>query len=204
VRAVGEQFARPTGILGILAGVVMAGSNRDLNRWAVSLLDLRGDERVLEVGFGPGVAIQELSRSVPDGFVFGLDGSGVMLRQASRRNARAIREGRVALALGDVAGVADLCASGAPFDRILSVNSAPFWEDRPARLRDLLGQLRPGGGIALAVQPREPGVTEETALRVGEGLLADLAETGLSRLSLERKPLKPVSAVCAIGFRDAT
>src|SRR5919108_4897925 len=95
-----RQFGHPRGIAGRMAGWVMAHrrSNRQRNRWVVSLLEVQPTDRVLEVGFGPGVAIAELSRRVgASGHIYGVDHSAVMLRQASRRNAAAIRAGRVTL-----------------------------------------------------------------------------------------------------------
>ncbi len=51
-------------------------------------------EQVLEIGFGPGPAIAELSRRIGDsGHVYGIHHSDVMLRQASRRDASAIAAG---------------------------------------------------------------------------------------------------------------
>jgi hypothetical protein len=65
------QFGRPTGLWGRAAGSLMAhrSSNRLRNAWAVSMLDVRPDDRVLEFGFGPGVAIRELARLASEGSV---------------------------------------------------------------------------------------------------------------------------------------
>jgi ubiquinone/menaquinone biosynthesis C-methylase UbiE len=66
-------------------------SNRQRNSWVVSLLDLRPADRVLEINFGPGLAIAELARRAGDsGHVYGIDHSDVMLPQAARRNAAAM------------------------------------------------------------------------------------------------------------------
>jgi spermidine synthase len=64
VEHVRAQFGRPAGLGGRMAGWVMAhrSSNRRRSAWAVSLLGVERDDRVLEIGFGPGVAIRELSR----------------------------------------------------------------------------------------------------------------------------------------------
>jgi SAM-dependent methyltransferase len=75
--------------------------NRQRNRCVVSLLEVQPTDRVLEIGFGPGLAIAELSRRVgEEGHVYGIDPSEVMLQQATRRNAAAIAAGRVTLTLG--------------------------------------------------------------------------------------------------------
>ena len=99
IRRVRAQFARPTGVSGRVVGWIMASraSNRRRNVWTVSLLDVQRHDRVLEIGFGPGIAVREISRLAVEGYVCGLDHSEEMLRQATRRNAAAIRTGRVDL-----------------------------------------------------------------------------------------------------------
>jgi hypothetical protein len=55
-----RMFGRPKGIVGRLGGMIMARVNRDAAAQVIELLDVRSDDKVLEVGFGPGVAIQLL------------------------------------------------------------------------------------------------------------------------------------------------
>ena len=95
-RDVVSQGGQPRGAAGSVTGWVFAHrpSNRRRNGWVVSLLDVQPTDQVLEIGFGPGVAIAELARAGA-GQVYGIDPSDVMLLQASRRNAAAIRAGRV-------------------------------------------------------------------------------------------------------------
>jgi SAM-dependent methyltransferase len=166
IDAVRAQFGRPTGIWGRAAGLLMAhrASNRKRNGWAVSLLDARSDDRVLEVGFGPGLAIRELSRIAADGYVCGMDHSELMLRSASRRNADSLRRGVVDLRLGSVD---ELPEFDAPFDKILAGNATMFWSEPVARRAELRQLLRPGGLIAVAHQPRGPGATDETSAAKG-------------------------------------
>ena len=54
--AIVRQFGRPTGIVGRLVGLVMATrtSNRERNRRTIELLQIQPDDRVLEIGYGPG------------------------------------------------------------------------------------------------------------------------------------------------------
>src|ERR687897_619834 len=131
--AVRAQFGRPTGVWGRAAGLLMAhrSSNRRRNAWAVSLLDVRPDDRVLELGFGPGLAIRELSRLAAAGHVCGIDHSELMLRRAKRLNAEGLGRGVVDLRLGSVE---DLPAFDELFDKILAVNATLFWSEPLARL----------------------------------------------------------------------
>jgi len=195
-----SQFRRPTGFWGGVAGRIMArrASNRERSRWTVALLDVQPADWVLEIGFGPGLALGWAAEKASAGLVMGVDHSEVMLRQAARRHARAIEEGHVVLQLGAVERMPDL---GVGFDRILAVNVAQFWAQPAAPLRGLRERLRPGGRIALTVQPRNRGATEADATRTGERLAAALREAGFRNVRVERLPLRPVSAVCALGER---
>ncbi len=102
VMAIRSQFMWPRGFAGWLAGWEMAlrSSNRKRNVWAVGLLGVEPTDRVLEIGFGPGIAIRELSRRASHGLVCGVDQSEIMVRQATRRNMDAVRAGRVDLRCG--------------------------------------------------------------------------------------------------------
>jgi len=53
LRPLFEQFGRPSGLLGRLAGRIMAKADAD-DRWVTDLLEVRPDDRVLDVGCGPG------------------------------------------------------------------------------------------------------------------------------------------------------
>ena len=198
MKALVAQFHRPHGLGGRAAGWVMAhrGSNRTRNAWAASLLDVQAEDRVLEIGFGPGIAIDAMARRSTRGLVVGVDHSELMVRRATRRNAAAVRAGRVDLRLGNAE---QLPAFDEPFDKVLAVNSLMFWDDPVARLRDLRGLLRPGGLIAIAFQPRAPGSTDETARRAGQEIAGHFATAGFTDVRVESLPLKPTAVVCVLG-----
>jgi len=174
-------------------------SNRRRNAWAVSLLDVRRDDRVLEIGFGPGIAISELSARAPEGYVCGLDHSAMMVRHAARRNADAVQRGEVDLRLGSAES---LPAFEAPFDKVLAVNVALFWDQPVELLGNLRRVLRTGGRIAIAFQPRGPGATDEVATTTGRQLVRALGEAGFSQVRLETLELKP-AVVCALGVNGS-
>ncbi|MER5644335.1 class I SAM-dependent methyltransferase [Streptosporangium sp. NPDC002524] len=193
LRELVSQAHHPRGIVGRVVGWIFAHrhSNRRRNIWAVSLLDVRPTDRVLEIGFGPGIAIAELAARATRGHVFGVDHSLAMVRQATRRNAAAVRARRVRLTH---ASVERLPSFGEPLDAVLAVNSAGFWPDPVERLRELRRLLRPVGRIALVSQPRCPGATRDTTTRAAQELQDMLTQAGFVHLRVETLDLDPPAA----------
>jgi SAM-dependent methyltransferase len=136
------HFVRPTASPGAGWEMALRLSNRKRNQWAVALLEVQPQDHILEIGFGPGLAIRELARRATDGFVLGIDYSAVMVRQAAARNRAAVEQGRVELRLGSTLDLRDFSEM---FDKALAVNNFGMWSEPEARLKDLRGALRPGG-----------------------------------------------------------
>jgi ubiquinone/menaquinone biosynthesis C-methylase UbiE len=143
-----NQFALPYGAVGRVVGWLMAVINSDMERCAVDALGLHGTESALEIGFGPGVGVARLARRLPGGRVAGIDPSVVMLTQASRRNRRAIREGRVELRDGTASLLPwnDGC-----FDAVVSVNNIQEWPNLSSDLAEIRRVLTPRGRLSIAV-----------------------------------------------------
>ena len=191
------QAHHPRGAAGWVTAWEMAlrPSNRQRSRWVVSLLDVQPADRVLEIGFGPGLAIAALARAGA-GHVYGADHSGVMVRAAARRNAAAIRAGRVTLLRASADQLPP--ALDGPFDAILAINALAFWPEPAERLADLRRRLAPGGRVAIASQPRCPGATADTSRATGRQLGQLLTQAGFTQLSTSTLPLSPPVA-CVLG-----
>jgi SAM-dependent methyltransferase len=202
--AVGQGH-HPRGAAGSVTGWVFAHrpSNRQRNRWAVSLLNVQPADQVLEIGFGPGIAIAALARAGA-GHVYGIDHSAVMLRQASRRNSAAIRAGRVTLVNAPAEQFPP--ALDGPFDAILAVNSLGFWPAPAERLAELRRRLAPGGRIAIVSQPRCHGATAGTSRSAAGEIENLLRSAGFAHLSTETLPLRPpvICVLAASPVPDAT
>ncbi|HTS77020.1 MAG TPA: class I SAM-dependent methyltransferase [Bryobacteraceae bacterium] len=188
------QFSKPSGPLGWLAGQIMARRNRERSEFVLALVDCAPSDRVLEIGFGPGMDIQRLSRTAA--FVAGVDHSSLMLSQAGRRNGAAIREGRVKLELGTANA---LPFPDAHFDKIFAINSAQFWKDLATTLEEVRRVLKPGGMLALAIQPRNKNATDQHAFQAGKGFADAMKKAGFENIVSESRQTAPVSTVCVIG-----
>lgn len=84
---VGQQFGKPSGVLGGLAGRFMARNNAVLNRWvAAQAVEVAQPDRILEIGSGPGVGTAALLDAVPGATLLAVDPSPGMVRQLAWRN----------------------------------------------------------------------------------------------------------------------
>src|SRR5215831_17295545 len=92
-----RAFGRPQGVIGRLGGMIMARTNRDCAAWVIGLLDVKPNDAVLEIGFGPGAGIALLAERTKAGHIAGIDPSPEMIGQATARNAAAIGRGQVEL-----------------------------------------------------------------------------------------------------------
>ncbi|KOP28370.1 methyltransferase type 11 [Hapalosiphon sp. MRB220] len=144
------MFGRPKGILGQLGGFILARTKHDFTQWVIDLLEIQPDEKVLEVGFGPGVGIEILATAVSTGYVAGVDYSQEMVKQARVRNEKAIETGLVQLQYGSVE---KLPFANDTFDKALAINSMQVWSDAMVGLRSIWRVMKVGGKIALGFTP---------------------------------------------------
>lgn len=143
-----HAFNHPTGVFGWMGGIFMARENRETARRALQLLEVQPHDKVLEIGFGPGVGIELLANSSPAHAVAGVDPSPEMCEQARVRNAANVRAGKVTLWRAPVEA---LPFSNATFDKALAIRSLDLWPDTGAGLREIRRVIRSGGRIVIAV-----------------------------------------------------
>ncbi len=192
------QFRRPHGVVGALAGWVMANrpSNVERNRWTVGLLDVLPDDRVLEIGCGPGLSLAACVAKLGAGRVVGIDHSGLMIKQAAKRNATALNQGMLELHTG---GLDILPKLSLQFTKVFSVNVAQFFPDKPAAFRAIADAMTPGGLMATTYQPRTPKPTEANALDMAKTFTAALEAAGFVELRTELLPMRPAPVVCVLA-----
>jgi ubiquinone/menaquinone biosynthesis C-methylase UbiE len=143
-----RMFGRPKGLLGKLGGILMARMNYECATWVVDLLHIQPNDKVVEVGFGPGVGIQLLAGLASTGYVAGVDSSEEMVEQATERNAKT--KTSVDLRRGSVES---LPFEDNMFDKALAINSMQVWPDATAGLREIRRVLKGGARIALGFTP---------------------------------------------------
>jgi len=148
----GNQAANPRGIFGRFMGRMMTKSNMASNKWVVSLLNVNPDDIVLEIGFGPGTALQEILKITTNGHVAGIDISKLMVDQANQLNKKAVSDGRLDLREGQAASMPWDANS---FDKVLAVNVVYLWPDLSIVFNEIIRVLKPNGKVVLYLAPIE-------------------------------------------------
>lgn len=148
-RLVAKQLSNPTGLGGAIIQFLMNRGNARLNDFAAGQLALQEQDRVLEIGFGGGVALAGLlSRSRR---VWAVDRSSDVVASAQRRFSAAIKTGAADFRVG---AVEDLPFPAAAFDAALTVNTVYFWKSLEAGMQELRRVLAPGGRLAIGFVPK--------------------------------------------------
>ncbi len=195
------QFKHPRGLLGRIAGWILANraSNLARNRWTVDLLALGPADRVLEIGCGPGVGLELCLARGKSVSAVGVDHSALMIKQAGKRNRRAVKARRLTLVEGTLDA---LPANAGPFDKVFSINLIQFVDDKRDFVRQVGRLMKPGGVFATTYQPRSAKATRDDALTLAKALSEILAGEGFLSVRTEELPLRPVPAVCVIARKS--
>jgi SAM-dependent methyltransferase len=169
-----HQAEKPRGAMGVVMGWFLESGNAVQNRATVDALDPPPGAAVLEIGFGPGQALEMLARTHPLGLVAGVDHSELMVARARHRLRANRGDAALDLRLGDAG---DLPFPDERFDAVFAVNSFHLWPDQARALAEMAGVLKPGGDLLLSIRDfrtegrfEAPGKGAETAKAAAEML----------------------------------
>jgi ubiquinone/menaquinone biosynthesis C-methylase UbiE len=113
-------------------------------RSVVEALQIRPDDRVLEIGCGHGVAATLVCERLTRGHLTAIDRSAKMIEAATRRNAAYVAAGRAEFL---VARLEELDLGERRFDKVFAVRVGLFHRE-PDRARRLVAPwLAPGGEV---------------------------------------------------------
>jgi cyclopropane fatty-acyl-phospholipid synthase-like methyltransferase len=118
--------------------------------WAVEQLKIAGDERLLEIGCGRGVAVSLICPPLTTGTITAIDRSEIAISAARQKNAAHLASGKVSFRH---AALEDLTGPPRSFDKIFAVNVNLFWLGATRGL-DVVGKLlAPDGALFLFYEP---------------------------------------------------
>lgn len=122
-RKIGMQFKKPTGFLGRLVSSLMIKGNRSYYETVLKDLKIHSNDKILEIGYGPGIGINLISKRFETCDIYGIDFSELMYTRATNRNKQFIDNNRVYLLFGDFV---ETDISTSDFDKIFCINVVYF------------------------------------------------------------------------------
>lgn len=147
--------------------------NPKSNRLVVDYAALSSDDRVLDIGCGPGSAVRAAATVVSEGRAAGVDRSAAMIEIARRRSAGFDNVGF------DVGTAESLPFGAGAFTVAWTAHSLHHWSKPEDGLREVLRVLRPGGRLFVVENKStgEHGLTLDRAIDL-QYLLGDLGFVG--------------------------
>lgn len=161
--------------------------------WAVEQLELHPNDRVLEIGCGPGIAASLVCERLEGGHLTAIDRSPSAIAAARQRNSECIKAGKATFL------AASLNTAGlrpAAFHRAYAINVNIFWLDPVAELAMIRRVLRPDGLLLLVYHP--PAASK--ILRITSSCSRFLRESGFSRVSTRVAEGYAIPIVSISGF----
>ena len=138
---IAKQFSRPAGVGGKLISTVMNRQNRPLYVHTIRMLALSDGDSVLDVGCGNGYVLDMLARRFDCEYA-GIDVSPSIIKTASQRNNRAVKNGKMKLMCQDVG---KMTFADNTFSRAYSINTVYFWGSLDDVMDEIWRILKPGG-----------------------------------------------------------
>ena len=165
-------------------------------QWAVDVLAVEPNDRLLEIGCGKGVAISLVCERLAGGTILAIDRSEKMIEAAKRRNADHVAAGVAAFRTASL-HLADL--GDARFDKIFAINVGLFWRGRSVRELGIIGEhLAPEGRLFLFHEP-PPG---NAVLPIPETLPALLEDSGFAVVEILQKTLGRTRVGCVVAQKN--
>jgi len=148
---IGNQFKKPEGFGGKVISFMMKNANKIAYNKVIQILDISQNDRILEIGYGPGIGIDMIASSI-DCHVTGIDFSELMFLEAQKRNITHLENKKVDLHFGDFLNYE---SGGNYYDKIFCINVIYFWDNLEKPFLKIKSELKDGGVFCIYMAHRD-------------------------------------------------
>lgn len=139
----------------------MAWGHRDFYSNTAKVLNIRQDDRLLEIGFGSGHFIKDYASHAS--LIAGIDLSPEMVNLASSVNRELVQMGKAEFRVGDAAS---LPYGDCEFTAVVGIETFFFWQKPVETLREIHRVLEPGGRLVIEMAyNKEDGLSHAKDVR---------------------------------------
>jgi ubiquinone/menaquinone biosynthesis C-methylase UbiE len=144
------QLCRPFGLFGkFVMADFLNKHNEKMNHFAVERLDIQPTDKVLDIGFGGGITIEEMLQTINTGKIYGVEFSQIMVEQAKQKFKPEIYSNKVSIEFGDVKQLSFIENT---FDKVCTVNTIYFWNEPLASLQEIKRVLKSNGKLVVGIR----------------------------------------------------
>jgi arsenite methyltransferase len=137
-----SHFRKPKGLIGMFTSKMMIKGNMANYHVLLKDLDVQPDDKIMEIGYGPGKGIELISNISDSCHIYGIDFSTLMHKKASKLNKLLISDGQVKLFTGDFMRTE---IGEYDFDKIFCINVVYFWNTLQPPFEKIRSLLKEGG-----------------------------------------------------------
>lgn len=156
---IASQFKKPTGLFGRFTSNIMIKGNRKNYERLIKELDIQPQDKILEIGYGPGEGIHMIVEANPTCTIHGIDFSPLMYKRARKLNHGSIDRGALRLQQGDFLKTS---IAERNYDKIFCLNVVYFWNPLKEPFEKVLSLLKKGGTFHIYMADRNALIKMKT------------------------------------------
>ena len=164
---------------------------RERFEWAIEMLDIKPDDKILEIGCGTGLAVELVAAKLAGGTITAVDRSEAMIKLASNRNSQYIASNKAKLITGEFSR---LRFGAQSFNKIFAFNVGLLLKNSKKEFDAVRSWLTTDGRLYIFYQPPFEK-TKQIAKEVNE----HLKENNFTIVDTVFKKLNPASAFCIVA-----
>jgi len=151
-RSLGLQLRKPSGFFGKIVSAMMIKRNRNRYKVVIKDLKIQPNDKIFEIGYGPGIGINLISKSYDSCSVYGIDYSELMYQKATKRNKQFVDNNRVKLMFGDFL---ETEIGSSDFDKVFCLNVVYFWDNLQKPFKKVNSLLKDNGLFCIYMDSKE-------------------------------------------------